>query len=162
MFCPLKQIMSTISEPNNSPLAWEWDSVKNCKLRGLQWKLDMILAVVIISRESSKRFSLKHRESQVQATSVYFSPKRSVWGYRVRNCVRISNNLVPRSIKVSTIDVTANKIFTFGSRTGHIWALSPCPCSPTTPTVHSPTISRFLCKKFPEWPLNFFSAWFTK
>jgi len=67
--------------------------------------------------------------------------------------------------------------FVFSSRNGHIWALSQlleiiidlpigfpinniislnCPYAPTTPTVHSTTISRFLCNFFPRIAPHFF------
>ena len=75
----------------------------------------------------------------------------SVPGLPVRDCAKSCHSSVPRSAKVSIIDVTEKTIFenfVFGSKTGN--TLPPIQMSLCThnPTAHRPAISRF--------PNNFF------
>jgi len=61
--------------------------------------------------------------------------------------------------KLSAIDVTVKKFFErlyLISGLTPIDALCDCTLGTHTPTAHSRTISRFLCKFFPEWPIKCF------
>jgi hypothetical protein len=79
-------------------------------------------------------------------------------GLPVRNCARVSNNLVPRGTKVNAIDVTTK---TFFERLYLFPELSPSKAPsqlsvcPHTPTVHTTTISRFPCNFLPQTARQF-------
>jgi len=85
-----------------------------------------------------------------------------VRGYRdslFRECARGCTNRGQSQPIMSTIDVTANTFFeslylVLGLGTFGFWV--NCPCTPTTPTVHATTISRFPCKFFPQMAPHFF------
>jgi len=80
-------------------------------------------------------------------------------GLPIRDCARNNNNRAQMCPKLSATDVTEktfferlylfSKIGTFGSRVN-------CPYAPTTPTVHSTTISLFLWIFFPWMAPQFF------
>jgi len=77
----------------------------------------------------------------------------------IRDCARGCNNCVHTRPQMSAIDVTKKDTiwaFVFGSRIGHIWALSQLSLCPTTPTVYSTTISRLPCNFFPRMAPHFF------
>jgi len=90
---------------------------------------------------------------------------RTVPNICIRNCADISNNLVPKGVKVSITDVKEKTIFEHLYLVPGLSTFGPWvnwPYAPTTPTVYTPTISRFLCKKFPRMAPQFFlSEWFS-
>jgi len=77
-------------------------------------------------------------------------------GLPIRDCARGCTNRGQWRPMMSAIDVTAKTLFerlylvlgTFGPRVN-------CPYAPTTPTVHSTTISRFLCSFFARMASHF-------
>jgi len=79
-------------------------------------------------------------------------------GLPIRDCARGCTNSGQSRPMMSAIDVTAKTFFerlylvlglgTFGPSVNY-------PCAPTTPTVHSTTISRFLCNFFPRMAHHF-------
>ena len=86
-------------------------------------------------------------------------------GLPIRHCARDCNNRVQICTQLSTIRVTAKTLFerlylVLGLR--KIALCVSCPCAPTTPTIQSTTISRFLCNVFPRMAPHFFCPWFTK
>ena len=67
-------------------------------------------------------------------------------GLPVKNCARVSNNLVPRGTKVNAIDVTTKTFFErlySGPGLTPIYALCNHALGAHTPTSHYTTISRF-------------------
>jgi len=81
-----------------------------------------------------------------------------VQGLPIRDCAKGCTNRGQSRPMMSAIDVTAKTFFerfylVLGLCTFEPWV--NCPCAPTTPTVHSTTISRFLCNFFPRLAPHF-------
>jgi len=82
-----------------------------------------------------------------------------VQGLPIRDCARGCINRGYMWLQLSAIDVTQK---TFFERLYLVLGLCTialcvsCTFAPTTPTVHSKTISRFLCNFFPQMALHFF------
>ena len=77
----------------------------------------------------------------------------------IRDCPRGCSNRAQMCPQLSAIDVTAKTFFerlylVLGLRKIAPWV--NCPYAPTTPTVHSTSISRFLCNFFPRMAPHFF------
>ena len=92
-------------------------------------------------------------------------PVPRVQGLPIRDCTRGCNNCVHMRAQMSTTYVTEKILFersylVSGMSTFGTWF--NCPYAPTTSTVYTTTISRFLCIFFPERPLIFWSSRFTK
>jgi len=90
-------------------------------------------------------------------------PGPRVTGLPIRDCARGCNNCVHTRAQMHAIDVTKKHTiwaFVFGSRNGHIWALSQL--SLMHPQLRPFTLQLFLdfrAKNFPEWPLIFLFTW---
>jgi len=82
-----------------------------------------------------------------------------VQGLPIKDCARGCINRGYMWLQLSAIDMTEKTFFermylVLGLR--KIALCVSCPCAPTTPTVHSTTISRFLCNFFPRTAPHFF------
>jgi len=80
-------------------------------------------------------------------------------GLHIRDCAKGCNNCVHARAQMSAIDVTKMILFerlylVLGMGTFEPWV--NCPYAPRTPTVHTATISRFLCNFFHRTAPNFF------
>ena len=83
---------------------------------------------------------------------------RRVPGLSIRDCARGCNNRAQMCVLMSTIGVTAKMFFDclyFVVELHKIALCVSCPCAPTTPTMYSATISRFLCNFSPNGPSFF-------
>jgi len=80
-------------------------------------------------------------------------------GLPIRDCARGCTNCDQSRPMMGAIDMTSK---TFFERLYLVLGLQKnaprvnCPYSPTIPTVHSTTISRFMCNFFPRMPPHFF------
>jgi len=95
---------------------------------------------------------------RVPPPQVRYRPRR-VPGLPIRDCARSCNNCGHTRPQMNTIDVSRKILFdrlylVSGMSTFGPWVNYPY--SPTTPTVHSTTISRFLCIFFPRMAPHFF------
>jgi len=80
-------------------------------------------------------------------------------GLPIRDCAGTCNNRGPMRLKLSALDVIAKAIFERLYLVLVLRKFAPwvnCPYAPTTLTVQSTTISRFLCKFFPRTAPQFF------
>jgi len=80
-------------------------------------------------------------------------------GLPIKGCARCCSNRAQMCPQLSAIDVTAKTFFerlhlVLGLRKIAPWV--NCPYAPTTPTIHSTTISRCLCNFFPRMTPHFF------
>jgi len=76
-----------------------------------------------------------------------------VLGLPIRDCARGCNNRVHMHPQLSAIYLTGKTFFERLFLVSGMGTFGPwvnCPYAPTTPTVHSTTISRFLCIFFPR------------
>ena len=95
----------------------------------------------------------------VQRDSPDFRAHTRVLGLPIRDCARGFNNRGQSRPIMSAIDMTAKTFFeslylVLGLHKIAPWVNSPY--APTTPTVHTTTISRFLCNFFPRMAPHFF------
>jgi len=99
-----------------------------------------------------------HRDGRSTRIFGKISTRERGSGLPIRDCARSCTNRGKSRPMMSAIDMTAKTLFeclylVLGLRIIAPWV--KCPCAPTTPTVLSKTISRFLCNFFPKWPLIF-------
>jgi len=80
-------------------------------------------------------------------------------GLPIRDCARGCNNCVHTRSQMCAIDMTEKILFERLYLVPGMSTFGPsvkCPCAPTTLTVHTTTISRFLCNVFPRMAPHFF------
>jgi len=80
-------------------------------------------------------------------------------GLPIRDCAESCDSSVQMCTTVNAIDVTENVFLERLYLVSGLGTFGPwvsCPYAPTTPTVYTPTISRYHCKFFPRMAPQFF------
>jgi len=100
-----------------------------------------------------------HQSSKFEGSGPPFMVGTRVPGLPVRDCARGYNNCVHTRAQISSIDMIKKILFERLYLVPGMGTFGPwvnCPYAPTTPTIYTTIISRFLCNFFPRMAPHFF------